>query len=60
MSVTVHALNASSFDVSQINAFLRPVTITINSTQAEGIAKQQNISYDYYNEEIVIPEQTIV
>jgi hypothetical protein len=36
------------------------VKILVNSTQAEDIAKQHNISYDYYNKEVIISEQTIV
>jgi len=60
MSMTVHAINATKYEVVQTNAFLRPVNILITGAQAEQMASEQNISYDYYNKEIMIPDQTIV
>lgn len=60
MSVTINALSPTKFNVVQTNAFLRPVNVIVTKEQAEQIAAQQNVSYDYVNKEIIIPEQTIV
>jgi hypothetical protein len=60
MSITIHAISPTKYDVTQTNTFLRPVNVLVTKDQAEQIAKQQNVSYDYYNKEIIIPDQTIV
>lgn len=60
MSVSVRAISATNFDVTQTNAFLRPVSILVKDTEAQEIALMQNITYDYYNKEIDISGQTVV
>lgn len=60
MSMTIHAITAAKYEVAQTNVFLKPVNILITNSKAALIAEQQNISYDYYTKEVIIPEQTIV
>ena len=60
MSITLRALNSTKYEIIQTNAFLRPVNILITAIQAEQIAASQNVSYNYYNKEIIVSDQTIV
>ena len=60
MSVRLQALSQSKFEVLQTSAFLRPVYVLVSEQEAEQVALEQNISYDYHNLEIVLAEQTIV
>jgi len=60
MSVTVSALSPTKYDVTKTNAFLRPVNALVTNAEVEQIALQHNVSYDYYNKEISLTDQTIL
>lgn len=59
MSIVIKAFNESNLETNEVNALIRPVQITINSTEAEQIAFEKGIRYDYYRREISTASQTI-
>jgi len=59
MSITVSALSTTSYDVTKTNAFLRPVNVLVTNEEVELIALQHNVSYDYYNKEVSLIDQSI-
>jgi len=60
MSLKINAFSDSNFVVIDSKAFLRPVEVLVNSSEAEQLAKEHNIKYDYYNLEIDTDSQTFV
>jgi len=53
-------LSPTKYDVTKTNAFLRPVNALVTNAEVEQIALQHNVSYDYYNKEISLTDQTIL
>ncbi len=60
MNIKVKAFSNKEFEVVDTNAFLRPVSLIVSKDEAVSLAKQNNISYDYYNLVIDIKSQTFV
>ncbi len=60
MNLVVKVFSDTNMEVFKVNAFLRPVGLLVTPKEAESIAKQNNISYDYYNVNVDLPYQTFV
>ena len=60
MAVSVKVFSEKSFEVINTNALLSPVRIVLSETEAEELAEKNSISYDYYNLEVNLREQTLM
>lgn len=60
MNLKIKVFSNSNFEVIATKAFLRPVNVLVNGSEAEQLAKEHNIKYDYYNLEVDVDSQTFV
>lgn len=60
MSVTIKVYDTDQFEITETNTFLRPVTLIVSPSEAEGIVNARNITYDYYNTVIDAERQTFL
>lgn len=60
MSISFKAFDQDNYDMIETNTFLRPVGLLVRADEAEAIAKDQNITYDYYNVVIDSQKQTFL
>ncbi len=60
MNMVIKIFSNSDMEVFKVNAFLRPVGLLVTPKEAESIAAQNNVTYDYYNLGVDIPYQTFV
>lgn len=59
-SISVKVLSEKSFEIIDVNAFLIPVEINIDSSRAKSIADFNEIDYNYYNLEADFERQTLI
>ena len=60
MNMVLKVFSNSDIEVEKVNAFLRPVGLLVTPKEAESLASQNNITYDYYNLGVDISYQTFV
>lgn len=60
MAVSIKAFSEKSFQVINSNVLLNPVRIVVSSQEAETLAQNNKIAYDYYNLEANLMEQSLI